>query len=118
MAKTIMIVDDDPDSVADVRALLEKNGYNVVIALSGDDCLRKLVRQKADLVLLDIMAPGMPAREVVSRIKGAKVAFLSVVRISDAERTDIFRTGKIADYIQKPFDPDDLLSRVRKIIGK
>ena len=118
MAKTIMVVDDEPDNITTVRAVLEKNGYNVVAAVNGDDCLRKFPKQKVDLVLMDIMMPGTPVRDVVKKLKSVKIAYLSVVRVSDAEREDILRSGKIVDYIQKPYDVSELLARVKKIVGK
>jgi len=116
MAKTIMVVDDEPDIRLTVRTLLEKNGYDVVTAVNGDDCLKKLAKQKVDLVLLDIMMPGTPVREIVPKIKGTKIAYLSVVRVSEAERENIVRTGNVVDFIQKPFDLADLLARVKKIV--
>ena len=118
MAKTIMIVDDEPDNITTVKAVLEKNGYKVVTAINGDDCLKKLPKQKVDLILLDIMMPGTPVRDVVQKIKGTKIAYLSVVRVSEAEKEDMLKSKNIVDFIQKPFDIDDLLLRVRKIVGK
>jgi len=116
MAKTIMVVDDEPDNRLTVKMLLEKNGYKVVTAVNGDDCLKKLAKQKVDLVLLDIMMPGTPVREIVPKIKGTKIAYLTVVRVSEAERENIVSTGNVVDFIQKPFDLEDLLSRVKKIV--
>jgi len=118
MAKTIMVVDDEPDNVTTVKTVLEKNGYKVVTAVNGDDCLKKLPKQKVDLILLDIMMPGTPVRDVVQKIKGTKIAYLSVVRVSEAEKEDMLKSKNIVDFIQKPFDIDDLLARVRKIAGK
>ena len=116
--KTIMVVDDEPDIRESVKIILEKNGYDVVTAVNGDDCLKKLPKQKVDLILLDIMMPGTPVREVIPQIKGTKIAFLSVVRTSEAEKGDLLKSKNIVDFIQKPFDIDDLLSRVKKLVGK
>lgn len=117
MAKTIMVVDDEPDIRDSVKTILERNGYNVVTAVNGDDCLKKLPKQKVDLILLDIMMPGTPVREVVQKIKGVKIAYLSVVRTSEAEKEDLLKSKNIVDFIQKPFDIDELLSRVKKLVG-
>ena len=70
MAKKIMVVDDEPDIRATVKTVLEKNGYKVVTAVDGDDCLKKLKKEKPDLILMDIMMPGTPVREVVPTIVG------------------------------------------------
>ncbi len=116
--KTIMVVDDEPDIRESVKTILERNGYNVVTAVNCDDCLKKLPKQKVDLILLDIMMPGTPVKEVIPKIKDTKIAFLSVVRTSEAEREDLLKSKNIVDFIQKPFDINELLSRVKKLVGK
>ena len=115
-AKTIMVVDDEPDIQATVKIVLEKEGYNVVTANSADDCLDKLKTVSPSLILMDIMMPGTPVRIAVPKIK-EKVAFLSVVRTSEAERENLLKSGNIVDFIQKPFDIKDLVKRVKKIVG-
>jgi len=116
MKKAIMIVDDEPDNVSTVKTVLEKEGYKVVAATSGDDCLSKLARQKVDLVLMDIMMPGTPVRDVVQKIKETKIAYFSVVRVSDAEREELLSSKNVVDFIQKPYDINDLLARVKRIL--
>ena len=117
MPKTIMVVDDDADIRTTVKAILEKNGYSVIIAVNGDDCLEKLKSQKPDLILMDIMMPGTPVKEVVPQIKDTKIAYLSVVRTSEAEKEDLMGSKNIVDFIQKPFDINDLLQRIKKLVG-
>ncbi len=116
MAKTIMVVDDEADIRETVKTILEKNGYKVVTAVNGDDCLRKLPKQKVDLILMDIMMPGTPVRDVVPQIKNTKIVYLSVVRISEAEKEDLMKSKNIVDYIQKPFDVDGLLQKIKKLV--
>jgi DNA-binding response OmpR family regulator len=115
--KTIMIVDDESDIRQSVKIILEKNGYSVVLAVDGNDCLRKLKNEKPDLILLDIMMPGTPVKEIVKKITDVKIAYLSVVRTSEAEREDLLGQKNIVDFIQKPFDIDDLLKKVKKLVG-
>lgn len=115
--KTIMIVDDEPDVRATVKTVLEKNGYNVITAVNGDDCLEKLKTEKPDLILMDIMMPGTPVKDVVKQITGIKIAYLSVVRTTEAEKEELLGPENIVDFIQKPFDINDLLERVKKIVG-
>lgn len=117
MKKTVMVVDDERDVRESVKTVLEKEGYKVVAAVDGDDCLQKLQKQKVDLVLLDIMMPGTHVKEVVKKIRGPKIAYLSVVRVSEAEKEDLFKTNKISDFIEKPFNIKDLIFRVKKLIG-
>ena len=116
--KTIMIVDDEPDNVMTVKTVLEANNYSVVSAVNGDDCLKKLKSgEKPDLILLDIMMPGTPVREVVKKIRNIKIAYLSAVRTSEAEKEELIGQKNIVDFIQKPFDIDELLEKVKKIVG-
>jgi len=114
-----MVVDDEEDNIATVTAVLESKGYNVVSAGDGDECLEKLkgLKKKPDLVLMDIMMPGTPVGEVVKQIKGTKIAYLSVVRTSEAEKEELLKSSNIIDFIQKPFDIDELVSKVKKLIG-
>ncbi|MEM0466123.1 MAG: response regulator [Candidatus Thermoplasmatota archaeon] len=119
--KKIMVVDNEPDIVDLTRTVLELGGYQVIPAYSGEECLRKLEKEKVDLVLLDIMMPGMSGWDVFNRIKKknteTKVAFMSVLEISDKRKQVLLDEG-LADYIMKPFDKDSLLDRVDKILNK
>ncbi len=117
--KKIMVVDNEPDIVDLTRTVLEIGGYSVVPAYSGEESLRKLEKEKVDLVLLDIMMPGMSGWDVFNRIKkknsDIKVAFMSVLEISDKRKQVLLDEG-LADYIMKPFDKDTLLERVDNIL--
>ncbi|MFH1256846.1 MAG: response regulator [Candidatus Diapherotrites archaeon] len=117
MAKTIMVVDDEEDVRETVKTVLSKNGYKVLTAINGDDFIGKMGTGKIDLILLDIMMPGMPVKKVVEKVQNIKIAFLSVVRASEAEKADLLKQKNVVDFIQKPFDINDLVKRVRKIVG-
>jgi len=65
MPKTIMIVDDEADIRETIKTILEREGYNTILAIDGDDCLKKLETVKPNLILLDIMMPGTPVRDIV-----------------------------------------------------
>ena len=114
--KTIMIVDDEADIRNSVKIILEKNGYKVITAINGDDCLKQLKKSKPDLILMDIMMPGTPVKDIVPKIK-QKVAYLSVVRTSEAEKEELMKSKNIVDFIQKPFDINELVKRVKKLVG-
>jgi DNA-binding response OmpR family regulator len=117
--KKIMVVDNEPDIVDLTRTVLELGGYNVTTAHSGEECLRLLENEKVDLVLLDIMMPGMSGWDVFNRINkkssDIKVAFMSVLEISDKRKQVLLEEG-LADYIMKPFDKEGLLNRVDNIL--
>lgn len=117
MAK-ILVVDDEPDLRETVKKVLEKKGYKVITAVNGDDCLKKLKAQKVNMVLLDIMMPGTPVKEIVKKIKDTKIVFLSVVRTTDVELSNLTKQKNIRGFIQKPFDIKDLLKTVKEVCGE
>jgi len=120
--KRIMIVDDEESLLQLMEAILTNEGYQVITASDGKECLEKLKTDKPDLILLDMMMPGMSGREVCEKIrenpktKNLKVAFLTVAKFSEAGR-DVLKKMNVADYINKPFDNDDMIRRVKKIVG-
>ena len=116
MTKKILVVDDEEDIRKSVSQILELNGYRVLTANDGDDCLIKVQEFKPDLILLDIMMPGMSIVELVERLKDIKIAFMSVVRISDARRRGLCTQDNIVDFFQKPFNVTDLIDRVELIL--
>jgi len=111
--KSILVVDDEPDVRESVRIILEMNGYDVIEAIDGDDCLQKIKEKKPDLILLDIMMPGTPVNEIIKQIKDIKIAFMSVVRISDARKKGLTTQDNVVDFLQKPFNVSDLIERVK-----
>lgn len=118
MPKTILVVDDEPDIRQSVKMILEVNGYKVITAVDGDDCLKKVREFNPDLILLDIMMPGTPVDEIVKQIKDTKIAFMSVVRISDARKRGLCTQDNIVDFFQKPFNVSDLIDRVELILNE
>lgn len=114
--KTIMVVDDEPDIRETVKIILEKNGYKVITAVNADECLKKLKTENPALILMDIMMPGTPVKEIIPKIK-QRVAYLSVVRTSEAEKEELMKSKNIVDFIQKPFDVNELVKRVKKLAG-
>ena len=118
MPKTILIVDDEEDVRESVKTILQSNGYTVETAVDGDDCLKKVQERRPDLILLDIMMPGTPVVEILKQIQDIKIAFMSVVRISDARKRGLCSQSNIVDFFQKPFNVSDLVDRVEFILNK
>lgn len=122
MAKKIMIVDDEESLIELVTAVLEQEGYEIITAMNGEEALERLKTDKPNLILLDMMMPGMSGREVCERIrkdsktKDLKVAFLTVAKFSEAGE-GVLKYLKVLDYITKPFDNADLVKRVKKMVG-
>jgi len=113
MAKTIMIVDDEPDIRNTTRTLLEINGFKVILAVNADDALNKLKSQRPDLILLDIMMPGTTVREFIHKVTDIKIAFFSVVKTTSAEKEKLMQAPNIVGYIQKPYDVDNLVKKIK-----
>jgi DNA-binding response OmpR family regulator len=112
MVKTILVVDDEPVIRQSVKMILEKNSYRVITAEDGDDCLKKLKEIKPDLILLDIMMPGIPVTEILKQIKDIKIVLLSLIKISDARKKGLTSQDNVIDFLQKPFNVNDLINRV------
>jgi two-component system, OmpR family, response regulator VicR len=117
--KTVMVVDNEPETVALVKTILENKGYCVTTALSGKECLDAMKSKKQDLILLDIMMPDMSGWDVYQRIrktdKRTKIAFLSAIEVSPERKKTLIKSG-VSDYITKPFLPDDLVDRVSDLL--
>ncbi len=116
MTKKIMIVDDEPDIRNTVKTLLKKNKYEVITANNADEALKKFKaeKKKPALILLDIMMPGTPVREIIPKMKGTNIVYLTAVKITEAEKEDLLKSKNIMGFIQKPFDLDNLLKEVKK----
>lgn len=120
MKTTVFVVDDEADIRDSVRTVLEQEGYAVDTVENGPQFIEKVKKSVPDLVLLDIMMPGMDTKEILKRLKEesikVKIIFLTVVRLSDDEKNLLLKMANIIDYITKPFDLNDLLGRVRKAV--
>jgi DNA-binding response OmpR family regulator len=120
MSKKILVIDDEEDILNLVRLILEDAGYQVRTETDGREALKKLEKEKFDLILLDIMMPFLSGWEVLEtmrsadRTKDIPVALLTA-RASPREDNLPYPTD-YCDYITKPFEPDDLLRRIRHIL--
>lgn len=113
----ILIVDDRPDNIYSLQKLLEINQFKVDTATSGEEALRKILKNTYFLIILDVQMPGMDGFEVAEAITGYSkskdipIIFLSAVNVEKRFITKGYSSGAI-DYITKPFDPDILLLKV------
>jgi len=122
MPKEILIVDDEPDVVVPIQFLMEQQGYLVMIAERGEDALDLIYHYKPDLVILDIMLPGIDGYEVCEIVRlnpnyrDVKIMFLT----AKGREVDIAKGLALgADaYITKPFSNVALVAKVKEILGK
>jgi DNA-binding response OmpR family regulator len=120
MSKDILIVEDEPGVVVAIQFLMEQLGYTVRVAEKGEQALELIFKYKPDLVLLDIMLPGMSGWEVCERTRlnpdcrCVKIAFLTA-RGDEAEVARGLALGADA-YITKPFSNDRLIAKVKSLL--
>lgn len=120
MAKDkILIVDDEKKIVSLVRAYLERYGYQVVEAFDGHQALEAFRREAPDLVVLDLMLPGVDGLEVCRQIRRTSEVpiIMLTARDEDADKLVGLELGA-DDYITKPFSPRELVARVRAVLRR
>lgn len=108
--KSIMIIDDDVSIGNMVEEVLTKEGYGVIRAYSGTEAKLLLSSAKPDLVLLDLMLPGLSGEELLPCINGIPVIVISA-KADVNDKVDLLLNGA-ADYITKPFETKELLDRI------
>ncbi|MCI8655881.1 MAG: response regulator transcription factor [Oscillospiraceae bacterium] len=106
----IAIVDDDAYIGDMLEELLRREGYGVLRAYSGTEALMLLEDRRPDLILLDLMLPGLNGEEVLPHLTGIPVIVLSA-RAAVEDKVDLLQGGA-ADYLTKPFDTRELLARI------
>jgi two-component system KDP operon response regulator KdpE len=115
----ILVVDDEPAIVRLVRAKLQADGYSVMTASRGEEALNFLEDERPDLVILDLMMPGMDGYETLRRIRSTNQVpvIMLTARAGDADRLKGFQVGA-DDYVTKPFNPDELAARVAAVLRR
>ena len=108
--KHILVIDDDVHIGNMLEETLEREGYQVSRAYSGTEALLVLQAGKPDLVLLDLMLPGLGGEEVLPRLSGIPVIVMSAK--AGVEDKVTLLLGGAADYVTKPFDMKELLARI------
>jgi DNA-binding response OmpR family regulator len=110
MSKKILIIDDDIHIGNMLEETLTKEGYAVSRAYSGTEAVLVLSKMKPDLILLDLMLPGLSGEDVLPQIKGIPVIVVSA-KVDMDNKVDLL-LGGAADYVTKPFDIRELLARI------
>lgn len=117
----ILIVDDKSENIIALKRILEKHQFQIDSALSGEEALKKVLKNNYDLIILDVQMPGLDGFEVAESISGYSktkdipIIFLSAVNVNKQFISKGYASGG-RDYMVKPFDPDILVLKVKTFI--
>ncbi|MFN8468181.1 MAG: response regulator transcription factor [Caldilineaceae bacterium] len=119
MGQSILVVDDEPQIREIVGLYLERAGFQVRLAGDGPAALQALTAALPDLVILDVMLPGVDGLEITRRLRseGSTPIILLTARREEADRIEGLELGA-DDYVVKPFSPQELVSRVRAVLRR
>lgn len=109
--KKILVVEDDMDIHNLIKNVLEKERYDVISAYSGTEALLLIEKKDLDLILLDLMIPGLSGEEIIKKVKNIPIIVISA-KISSEDKVNALSIGA-NDYITKPFDTNELLARIK-----
>ncbi len=115
----ILVVDDSPDNVFLIKTILEEEGYTVSTAENGPTALAKIEESNFDLVLLDLMMPGMDGYEVTRRVReNTDLQFMPILLITAHDSPNVAQGLDLGadDFIRKPVTVDELMARVRSLL--
>jgi DNA-binding response OmpR family regulator len=120
MPKEILIVDDEPSIVVPIQFLMEQQGYNVIVAQNGEEALDVIFKYKPDLILLDIMLPGIDGYEVCEIVRlnpefrHVKIIFLT----AKGRQVEIAKGMALGadEYITKPFSNAEVVAKVKALL--
>jgi two-component system KDP operon response regulator KdpE len=111
---SILVIDDEREIVRALHRALKAHGYAVLTASSGEEAVELVAKQHPDLLLLDLMLPGMSGLEVCRQVRAVSNVPIIVLSVKDTERDKVEALDLGADdYVAKPFGMDEVLARVR-----
>jgi DNA-binding response OmpR family regulator len=122
MRAKVLIIDDELDSVRLIGYLLESEGYKIVAALNGERGIEKALAETPDLVILDVMMPGMDGYEVCRRLRSnpqtASIPILMFTAKSQLMNKVIGFESGADEYLTKPIRPAELLAGVERLLAR
>jgi CheY-like chemotaxis protein len=122
MAEVLLIVDDDVDTLRLVGLMLQRQGYTILTANNGQQAINMVVEEQPDLILLDVMMPGMDGYEVTRHLRGdPNTADIPIIMFTAKTQLDDKVTGFEAgadDYLTKPTQPRELFAHVKAVLAR
>lgn len=120
MAKSILVVEDEPNIVLSLQFLMKKAGFDVRVARDGDEALAEVASRAPDLILLDVMIPKRDGYDVCQTIRSNPAWQAIYIIMLTAKGREVDREKGIAlganDYVTKPFSTRDLTEKVKQIL--
>jgi len=124
MNKNVLVIDDEDLVARSLRLLLNSIGYKVDVAKSAADGLKKVEEGNYDLIICDVRMPDMDGVEAIKRIRTylqeaerEAIPEILITGYADSQKYEEAMELKVADYLYKPFESDELLRAVQKVIG-
>lgn len=115
----VLVVEDETSYSEALAYVLRKEGFDVAVAETGPDALTEFERGGADIVLLDLMLPGLPGTEVCRRLRQVSAVPIIMVSAKDTEVDKIVGLELGADdYVTKPYSPRELVARIRAVLRR
>jgi DNA-binding response OmpR family regulator len=117
---TILLADDDPTIADSLAPFLERAGFHVLVVSDGMSALDKAQKHHPDLIILDVLMPRMDGRETLRRLRKSNVwtPTILLTQVGEASERALALEEGADDYLNKPFDPHELLARVRAVLRR
>ena len=122
MSQRILVVDDEADTLEMIKFMLQRYGFEVILAQSGPEALKLLARDIPDLIILDVMMPGMDGNQVCQQIRAdSRTSFVPLVMLTARSGTPHQVQGLLSgadEYLVKPVSQDELVNCIQTVLAR
>lgn len=117
---TLLLADDDPTIADSLAPFLERAGFHVLVVSDGASALEKAQAHRPELIILDVLMPRMDGREVLRRLRRSNMwtPTILLTQVGEASERALALEEGADDYLNKPFDPHELLARIRAVLRR
>jgi DNA-binding response OmpR family regulator len=117
---TLLLADDDPTIADTLAPFLERAGFHVLVVSDGVNALEKVQAHHPELIILDVLMPRMDGRETLRRLRKSNVwtPTILLTQVGEASERALALEEGADDYLNKPFDPHELLARIRAVLRR